>query len=64
MALLCAGTALAMTGCYERVTRVEGAGNTRNVDVYEANYDDSRVPIVTDLEDAIFGKRVESKFTE
>jgi hypothetical protein len=47
-----------LTGCYERVVRASGPGAAK-VDVYEPNLKEEheRIPVVDDLEDAIFGPK-------
>ena len=49
--------ALVMGGCYKRVIREEGGfGRTRET-IHEPNLRNERIPVVDDVEDAVFGKR-------
>lgn len=57
---LLAGT-LTLTGCYKRVVRSEGGFGTSKVTTHEANLKNERIPVVDDVEDAIFGKRAPIK---
>ena len=50
-----------LPGCYERVVSAKGPG-AGAVDVYEPNLkDDQRIPIVDDLENAVFGPKTTQK---
>ncbi|MDY7109282.1 MAG: hypothetical protein SYC29_11670 [Planctomycetota bacterium] len=51
-----------LTACYERVVRTKGIG-TERVDVYEPNLKEEheRIPVVDDVEDAIFGPKKREK---
>lgn len=48
---------LAMAGCYEHVVHEKGGFGQSRTTIHEANVKDERIPIVDDVEDAIFGKR-------
>jgi hypothetical protein len=47
-----------LTACYEHVVRTKGIG-TERVEVYEPNLKEEheRIPVVDDVEDAIFGPK-------
>ena len=52
--LLCAAALLA--GCYQHVISARGPGADA-VDTHEPNLKSERIPVVDDLEDAMFGKK-------
>ncbi len=49
-----------LTGCYERVVRASGP-TAHTVEVHEPNMKSDRIPIVDDVEDAIFGEKYPEK---
>ena len=53
-----------LTACYEHVVRAKGPG-AKAVDVYEPNLKEEheRIPVVDDVEDAIFGPKDPKKKT-
>jgi hypothetical protein len=48
-------------GCYERTVKAPGYYEGK---VYEPNYKDDRIPIIDDLEDAIFEPKKDTRFGE
>jgi len=57
--LLAASVACGLVGCYERTVKAPANYEGR---VYEPNLKSDRIPIIDDLEDAIFEPKKESKF--
>lgn len=47
------GVLMMLAGCYRHVVRAEGTA-ARQHDVYQPNMRDDRLPVVDDLEDAVF----------